>query len=906
MNAKSKPMTSKAKKNYEVPEKPVIIDDQVMKPQVIVPKNINTIVAWAVFAVTIIIYMMTQARTMSFWDSGEYATCVSILGVPHPPGNPFYILFGRFFVTLFGWLASDAVLAAFISCLTSAFAVMFTYLITVKLASMLKIEAWEAIFAGVMAALFTAFSFTFWMNAIEAEVYSGLVFFVNLIFWLTLVWLEKSDDYDHQNLLLLIAYLFFLGFCVHQTALQIAPAMLFIVVYPMLLKGVRKDNFWLKVIGYSALLIAGYAIFGVIGKGMNVDDFDKWGFTIITLIILYFELKDVIDYRVWILGFILVAIGLSSHFFLMVRAADRPFINEGQPSTLSAFTEYVLRKQYGQSSFLTRRSSFFSNQLGYHFFRYFGTQWFNAESISAAMKIPANAIITLGSMIIGALGIVGGWFQLRQNRHSFRYMLVVILLTTIAMVFIMNLSDGEVRDRDYFFVCGYNMWAIWLGMGSIAMVHFLKDKRTKIAVVALLALLPLLNLVSQYKVHDRSQEYIALDYGVNFLNSLEENAIIFTNGDNDTFPLWYAQAVQDPHAKENKYRATDVVHDTKAEEAIRRAMDYKNKYLRGIRKDVSIANLSLLNTPWYIRQLRDKEGVLFNVDDSQIDEMNFGLGRVFEVAHPAAPNGPKISVKIEDPPSWRPEGGLIRSDVAVMQIIKDNFGKRPIYFAVTCQSYIGFEEYTRNEGMVARLVTTKGRDQINIDRLLNNVDKIYQYRSIGNNAVYKDLNMKNLVQNYGSGFVRAAIHFTNVGDFAKAKKYAEKGRNFVDNEIKMTEFNVAYYSATGQWAKLDDFIKKVIMPYERSDEIYVSYVLLHMVQKHPDKTLEYVEKGMKLFPDNPTFAEIAVELNESPEAKEKIKALFARVEPALVYDIRPYISALESPSAADSVMRTPH
>ncbi|MDY0152417.1 MAG: DUF2723 domain-containing protein, partial [Candidatus Cloacimonas sp.] len=317
---------------YEKPVSTVVRDDAVLKPQALVPKNYNRMVAWGIFAFTLIIYMLTQARTMSFWDSGEYATCISILGVPHPPGNPFYILFGRAVVSLFGGLFSHSVIAAFISGLASAFAVMFTYLLTVQLTSMFKIKAWEAIFAGVIAALYTAFAFTFWMNAIEAEVYSGLVFFVNLIIWLTLVWVQKSEDFTHQNILLLILYLFFLGFCVHQTALQIAPAVLFIVIYPLLQQGLKKDNFWLKVVGYTFALLVGYFIFGAIGKGMSIDDFDKWGFAIVALLIMYFELKDIIDRRVWLLGFALVAIGVSSHFYLMVRAADRPFINEGHPS----------------------------------------------------------------------------------------------------------------------------------------------------------------------------------------------------------------------------------------------------------------------------------------------------------------------------------------------------------------------------------------------------------------------------------------------------------------------------------------------------------------------------------------------------------------------------------------------
>ncbi|MBP7310723.1 MAG: DUF2723 domain-containing protein, partial [Candidatus Cloacimonetes bacterium] len=152
-------------KDYAKPAPPKVADIGIYKPQVIVPYKYNRMIAFGLFLFTLVIYMLTQARTMSFWDSGEYATCSSILGVPHPPGNPFYIVFGRAMVAIFGGFASHAVITAFISCLASALAVMFTYLITVQLVSMFKVKSWEAAFAGIIAALYTAFAFTFWMNA---------------------------------------------------------------------------------------------------------------------------------------------------------------------------------------------------------------------------------------------------------------------------------------------------------------------------------------------------------------------------------------------------------------------------------------------------------------------------------------------------------------------------------------------------------------------------------------------------------------------------------------------------------------------------------------------------------------------------------------------------------------------
>jgi hypothetical protein len=923
----------KQRKEYE---KPVLIppaDDSLIRPQVIVPKGTNRMVAWILFAAVLIVYGLTQARSLSFWDSGEYSTCMSILGVPHPPGNPFYIVLGRAVIALFGGFISHAFIAAFLSGLASAFAVMLTYLITVQLVSMMKVKAWESIFAGLIAGLFTAFSYTFWMNAIEAEVYAGLALFVNLIIWLTLNWVQKSRDMDHQNVLLLIIYLFFLGFCVHQTALQVAPAALFIVVYPLMRRGISKSSFWPKVFGYTVALILGYVLFGQMGKAVKVDAFDQWGLALVAFILLFIELWDEIDPKVWWLAVGLVFIGLSSHLYLMVRASARPFINEGQPNTLERFQDYVLRKQYGETSFFKRRGSFFGDQLGHHFLRYFGWQWFNADSLKrilsipaslfgtliaiiagvvgafgawfegrrnkksilyilsimicaivsifialdiffgwhwinmsskgSTLNIPASLIKTLASIFAGALGVFGAWFQGKRNKHSFAYFFSIILCTTILMVFAMNISNQEVRDRDYFFVVAYNMWAIWMGIGALGLLYMLKQQKARIALAAVLMVFPVVNFVSQYFEHDRSREFIALDYGVNFLNSLEENAIIFTNGDNDTFPIWYAQAVADHYAKEYTHKARDVYPDDPTRKAIASAMDFKNKTLKGIRKDVSVANLSLLNTPWYIRQLRDREGILFDWTDEQIENLQHQMLPQKSMSFTAGEANPQMSfsIPIEQSPTWREkEQGYRVSDLAVLQIVKDNFGKRPIYFAVTCESMIGFEDHVRNEGMVNRVVHTKRGDneQVDIERMLLNVDKIYQYRSIHDPKVFKDENMMRLTMNYGAAYVRAASYFLRQKDIAKAEHYRKEAEKYIKDPFRMLEFYTQYYPLKGDWAGLDNYLSKYIYPYPDGPELFLQYLMRHLETAYPEKVLEYYKKGMLQYPDNDLIAKYAV------------------------------------------------
>jgi hypothetical protein len=412
--------------------------------------------------------------------------------------------------------------------------------------------------------------------------------------------------------------------------------------------------------------------------------------------------------------------------------------------------------------------------------------------------------------------------------------------------------------------------------------------------VAVLCALPLVNFVSQYNIHDRSNEFIALDYGLNFLNSLEENAIIITNGDNDTFPLWYAQAVHDPHSVEHVHPGRDIYPTPESEAAIQAAMDYKNKYLKGIRKDVSVANLSLLNTPWYIKQLRDKEGVLFGWDDEQIDRLTIVQGpmNISFGAHIGDPEK-AFNIAFDATPPWRKAENFYRvSDIATIQMIRENYGKRPIYFAVTCENFVGFDDYLRNEGMVSRIVSTQDDDQIDIDRLIENITQIYQYRSIDDDRVYKDENMQRLVMNYGSGFVRAATYYAEIGEFDNASTLADQARNYIDTDLKLTDFLVRYYSGQNRWDELDAFVVKEIFTHSEGWKIYFSFILAYLLDAHPDHVEPYIRKAMIQYPDNYFFAEFAVRYAKEFGKQEEIKDLFNEMKPRLMFNLNDYFSRL--------------
>jgi hypothetical protein len=775
-----------------------------IKPQDVINKKINGNIAIAVFLISLVIYRLTLALSISFWDCGEYITCSSILGIPHPPGNPFYILLGRFATAIGGLAYTHTFIVNFLSAILCAFAVMLTYLITVKFISMWidKKQASFAYLTGFIAAMYTAFSYTFWHNAVEAEVYGGLALFINLIIYLTLIYVEKSENLSHQNYLILIIYLFFLGFGVHQTVLQIAPAVLFIVAYPYIREAFKnKNKFWSSLAAYLGGLLIIYLIFNQIGDVIDVPDLAKMAFALGIVGIIFYHFHDKVPAKSWNLAIFLTIVALSTHVFLVVRSSHRPFINEGHPHNWELFKNYVLRTQYGTTSFFTRNASFW-HQIDHSFLRYFGWQFFHAEAIAGHLRIPVNIVQTFIHALIAILGLNGMIYQYKKNKHSFGYLLVLFLMASLAMIFVMNQKFQEVRDRDYFFVTAYNLWAIWMAIGSLG---FIKEawQKSKIAgyiVLIIALLLPAYNLYSQYWYHDRHKELVALGYGQNILNSLEENAIIFTNGDNDTFPVWYAQAVYDPYATEFVWEAKDIEPTKKTKEIIKDAMQFKDSTLTGIRRDVSVANLSLLNTPWYIKQLRDKEGIEFNLPESHIDssqdDPNSALYprrlpedvRVPIRGNEAAPNF-DILLKAGEV--------LYIKDLAVIQIIRDNYGKRPIYFAVTVSETSGFGNNLRNEGMVDRLVHTSGRDQFDMDRLITNIDSVYMYDSIFDDTVYKDDNMLRLLNNYGAAFMRASTYYRLQDEPDNAIYYMERALEFIQERTRFYRTLSQLYSEAG-------------------------------------------------------------------------------------------------------------
>jgi hypothetical protein len=683
-----------------------------------------------VFLVTQIVYLLTVTVSSPFWDSGEFIATSYVLGIPHPPGTPLYVLIGKLF-TMFP-ISQISARVNYLSALAASLAAVFTFLVIVKL-----VRAWWrgrpqsrlddliAVGAGITGAFFTAFSRTFWDNAIEAEVYALSSLVMILCVWLVLKWEESGRPDEagrarpyNNNLLLLIGYLLFVTIGIHMGTFLIGPSILLFVL--LISAGTVLNGDLVRAVFWFGVALA---TFFVITPGLGAPADVGLGLGAIVYIAPLILHRRRVTRRFlradnlvfWMLA--LAVVGLSVQLFLLVRARMHPPINEAAPATWQDLWLVLSRDQYKPPNPFEMRQASYAVQFSKHFWRYWHDQYnLGIRPIWLAMMLP---------FMVGVIGAVGQAFR---DRRRFVLMLSLIFMTTVFLVFYLNFKEDEVRDRDYFFVAGYHFFAVWIGLGVATLATWLRgEPRVEegrlveppggrlfgAGTVAILCALSLLPIGHGWYTHDRTGFLVARDYAYNMLMPLEPNAIVFTNGDNDTFPLWYIQEVE------------------------------------GIRKDVRVVNLSLLNTHWYIRQLRDDPPkVRITVPDDRINML-----RGF----------------------YTPEGEVVLvKDLMVEHILEVN-KDRPIYLAVTVPDQMDLEKRLVMEGLVFRVVAEEGEEErLDVERTWKNLREVFLYRGLLDErgyydaSVYKDDNARKLVQNYVAAYVRCAHYWLRLKEDDKA------------------------------------------------------------------------------------------------------------------------------------------
>ncbi|MCP4567207.1 MAG: DUF2723 domain-containing protein [FCB group bacterium] len=752
--------------------------------------KVNAIIAGITTLISFFVYRLTVAPTLSYWDCGEFIASAHILGNPHPPGTPLFVLIGRFF-DLLPIGADVAYRINMMSAVCSTFTALFAYLIIVRMVSSwyktpdsFKLGRYIAYASGFIGALFVAFSRANWTNSVETEPRAMAIMLVLAIFWLALKWFDHRYDPSGRRIILLVAFLAMLSVGVHLTVFLVVPI---VTIFFCLRENATKFD-WAMVAGFfvvelilivilsgaysnykiflglSALLFAvmafvlrdkiywpiliSFASMSLIMVGFKPFLYGTLGWLTVTLVVFFIK-RD----SLWRLAATMMVIGLigySVHTYIPVRSSNHPMINENTPSRdYRTFVNFLDRKQYGSMSMTERmfvRRGDWSNQFGDHarmgFWRIFKDQYSHEKFL-------------IVFLIIGTLGL--GTMAYKNPRWG-PIFAIFLLLGSVGLVLYMNFADGtrfnaasgdayqEVRKRYYFFTPAFVIFGLAIGLGMGAIMEFIRkgtkklgEGTNKAAVLAslLLILTPLIPLKANFHSCDRSNNYLAYDYAYNLLNSCDKDAILFTSGDNDTFPLWCVQEIYN------------------------------------LRKDVRVVNFSLLNTDWYVWQLKNIQNVPISLDNDQILWEPFTMRDGTVISKPIKP----FRDVARNRQAWlipMPLDGKLVKVAAMMldDIILTNKWKYPIYFSSASgevrNSPLQLLNRCYREGLVLHLTTDMAHLAYNEQRTDSLFFEIYKYRNLDDTLVSQDENSSGISLSYPEKMLDYQNYVMGTGDTARA------------------------------------------------------------------------------------------------------------------------------------------
>ena len=391
------------------------------------------------------------------------------------------------------------------------------------------------------------------------------------------------------------------------------------------------------------------------------------------------------------------------------------------------------------------------------------------------------------------LGIFGMLFLIyggKKGVEGFWLIALLFFLTGIAIVVYLNQTPYEPRERDYAYAGSFYAFCIWIGLGVLGIIKAIDKYLPKIpksvaaAVVTIFCLgVPVLMAQQNLDDHNRSNRYTCRDFGQNYLASCKPNAIIFTMGDNDTFPLWYNQSVE------------------------------------GVGKDIRVCNLSYLQTDWYIGQMQraayasqplpiswqPKDYTGSKNDVVEVDSLipaldvrtaiNFILSEdpqtkikgtsYIPTNHLFLPVDARQVIKSGAMPASRTadiipqikfdlKGRITKSDLMIIEMLKENNWKRPVYFAISIGGeYLGLTDHFERTGMAYQIlpVGVKGAGPaVNTDEMYNNMMYKFKYGNINDPKVYLDETTLNACQTHRAMFVYLIGALIDKGEIARAKK----------------------------------------------------------------------------------------------------------------------------------------
>ena len=846
-------------------------------------RQLEKILLYILLGLVGVTYLYTVAPTLSFWDCGEFISSAYTLAIPHPPGTPLYVILGRV------WLMIWAVIAAILPISKetawhmnllglglSVGTVFLIYRLLLKLFRLWKenFDQKTLIIVAFATSLAIAFFYTFWENAVETEVYAASTFVFVLINYIALLWYDTvKKGKPNNNYLLLSFYIIFLS-----TGIHLIPFLIFIPFYVFIFIVERRylNDPILWLLGIFQVLFFGLTF--ILPDGLHI-------LTIIVLILILLAgvllpLNNPSKYKNWRffwLGILLVILGISSELYLPIRSAKltelyknkkvneeylkgkniAPRINECNPGqSFNSFNDVLHRKQYGPPRLIPRQTQ---DATGFNLIEGYFWQFALFIRYLSWQVMPETVNRTFRGLILAIFYLLGIWGMVelyKLDRKIFLFTILIMFMLSFAIVGYLNLkfspSDSnphhqprEVRERDYFFHTSDTYFGILMGLGFLGFLDWLKKETRKnrlaragglsgIVVFSIIPFFANFNLCNRYK------NFVPKDYGYNMLISCDDGAIVFTNGDNDTFPLWFVQEVL------------------------------------GIKRKVTVANLSLINTNWYIKQLK-YWGVPISFSDYVIDRLYPFVTPEHKVVYVKdimirnilATNA-GIKLKNED--------YLISQKEFAQKYLKGYKGKRPIYFASTVspENYQGFRPYLRLEGLVYRVVGDSGNPDLNVDieKTKNFFYKTYRYTGIFGPekqkvlariirdfekrkaegefldfSVIKDENTRRLYTNYAAGLFQLGLALQQRMDIQNTLNAWKFARLFEPQPSYYFDYNLGVlYAQLGKRDSADYYLSQITV---KNAELMTKIGSVYMSMRELEKSVEYFQRALGINPRYP-------------------------------------------------------
>jgi len=513
----------------------------------------------------------------------------------------------------------------------------------------------------------------------------------------------------------------------------------------------------------------------------------------------------------------LFLLGFSIHAYLLIRAGFNPPVNEGNPDSLRALWAVIGREQYGSAyGFLPRQvwtlltgkkeiltsADLFENIR--YFFKYnlpFYNQYFGWQF---GGRWPTFVFVLVG--------LAGAWRHLQSDRRSFYFWLTVFLFTGPILNAYMNFRIGhtqfpdlelhpgapegeflrEVRERDYFFIVSFAFYGFWSGLGLawaiegvrrllLAAGRFMAVRRAAfgVAAAAILAV-AFVPLRFNWGEVDRSDNFIPANYARDLMNSMAPDAILFTNGDNDTFPLWYVREVE------------------------------------GVRKDCRVVNLSLINLDWYIRQMRDEEPrVPISFTDAQLDSL-----RPFVSTQDAAFRMAGMELLFS-------KGTFFYiKDLLVLDILRTNNWKRPIYYTTSValgnrteltpyfvQEGITFRVYPRKATEIAAenpniktVQASGGQIGVDLEKTRRLLYEEYDYDTFFKEGAAGEKENQDMKIYFGNATVMLGFAYMQEGNIEEAIKALQFSRQFFTDPLSYSDIIAQLYARLGRYDEAANLI----------------------------------------------------------------------------------------------------